>query len=81
MDYFLVFIAMFVLDFAFGFYTRKTSEGAEHSASFWATIILLLNGYVITAYVDDIWLIIPAAIGAYWGTYAAIKIDKKLLDK
>lgn len=77
MDWFLAFAGMVVLDIVFAFYTLKVAQRAEIQASLFATAILGLNGLVTVLYVEDNKLIVPAMVGAFVGTWIAIKIDKR----
>lgn len=71
------FFAMIALDFVFGLYIRRVSEGSAFSASCWATLILLLNATVILSYTKAPINVIHAAFGAFVGTYLAIKVDQR----
>ena len=68
----LVFIAYTALDFTFARYTKATADNKPLAASLWATSILMFTGYVTVSYVNDPWLLIPATLGAFLGTYVAV---------
>lgn len=73
----LVFGAMFALDFVWTFYTRAVQGHRAFAAANWAVMILLFNGAAQIAYIHDPWLLIPAAAGAFGGTFAAMKINQR----
>jgi lipid-A-disaccharide synthase-like uncharacterized protein len=72
MKWLLVFVAMFAMDFVWARYTHAIAEHRAMPASFWAVAILGFSGYVTTSYVKDPWMLIPAGVGAFMGTWAAI---------
>jgi hypothetical protein len=72
-EWLAVFAAMFALDFIWARYTRAVGEKAAARSSAWATLIILVSGFVTTSYVSNPWLLVPAAIGAFTGTYAAVR--------
>jgi uncharacterized membrane protein YfcA len=69
----LVFAAMTALDFVFAEYTRATADRHAIKASLWASTIIVLTGFVTTSYVENHWLMIPAAIGAFAGTWLSVR--------
>lgn len=71
--YLIVFAAMFALDFVWAVYTQACANGTALSASFYAVGIIVLSGTAQIGYVTDYWLLIPAAAGAFLGTFASLK--------
>lgn len=69
------FFGMMILDIAFALYVIAAAANKAHIASLWAVLILLLNGVVILAYIDNNWMLVPAGAGAYVGTFIAIKLS------
>jgi hypothetical protein len=69
-----VFGSMVVLDFIWAHYTLFLLKKKAAGAGLAATAIMLCNAVVTIGYVDDHWMIIPTAVGAFVGTYAAIKL-------
>jgi hypothetical protein len=65
--------AMTALDFVFAEYTRATADSRAVKAAAWAAAIILLTGFVTTAYVGNIWLLIPASLGAFAGTWLSVR--------
>jgi hypothetical protein len=66
-----VFLGMVALDFIWSRYITANAIGTAWAASWWATAITLLSGYVTLAFVNDPILLIPACAGAWVGTFAA----------
>jgi hypothetical protein len=72
-DWIVVFAGMFALDFVFALYTMYVQEKQPVMAAHFATAIFLLQAVVIASYVKDFSLILPAAAGAWLGTWAAVR--------
>lgn len=73
----IVFAALFALDFVWISYTKAVTQHAPMGAAFWAVLILLFNGVSQIGYVNEPWLLVPAAAGAFTGTYAAMWWENK----
>lgn len=71
--YIFVFVAMAVADFLWGQYIIATTGQRSIKASVWSASIALVNGAVVIVYVNNHWLILVAAMGAFAGTFASIK--------
>lgn len=68
-----VFAAMAALDYVWAYYTRAIQAHAALSAASWAVGITVLSGIAQFGYIHNPWLLIPAAAGAFVGTFAAIR--------
>ena len=77
MTYLLAFGGMAVLDFIWGQYTVVIIKKEAHRASFLALGIFFLNALVTVGYTEDHWIIMPAAAGAYLGTYLSVVVDRE----
>lgn len=77
MAYLIVFLAMFALDFVWAYYTRAVTSGHAAKAAAWATGIILLSGTAQIGYTQNAWLLIPAMLGAFGGTYAALRLTTR----
>lgn len=69
----VVFAAMFALDYVWTYYTKAIQRHAPCAAATWAVTITAFNGVAQIGYVENNWLLLPAALGAFGGTYAAMK--------
>lgn len=74
---FIVFLSMFALDFVWAFYTKAIQRHAPMASALWAVAILAFNGVAQIGYINDPWLLVPAAVGAFGGTYCAMKFAPK----
>lgn len=68
-----VFVAMFALDFVWAFYTKAIQHGQSLRGAGYAAVLICLAGTAQIGYTHDPWLLIPAALGAAGGTYAALR--------
>ncbi len=76
MIYIFVFFGMFFADICWTFYLFSVEERKSVVASFWATAIYLFGAFVVSSYVSDKMLIIPAAMGSFVGTFVTIEFKK-----
>lgn len=68
-----VFAAVFLLDWLWAFYVKTTVSSRALQASTIASTLFLISGWVTTLYVDDKTLLLPAALGAFAGTFVATR--------
>lgn len=69
----IVFAAMFSLDFVWAFYTKAIQKHRPLAAAWWAVAIIVFTAVAQIGYINDPILVLPAALGAFAGTYAAMK--------
>lgn len=72
MTWLLTFSAMFATDAAWALYVSQVRDGNPFGAAMWALFLFVLGAFVVTGYTRDRWLIVPAAIGAFVGTYCGV---------
>lgn len=75
-DYIWMFVAAFMLDIIWARYTIALADRRALQAGGWSMLIFLVGGGLSVAYVHNPRLLIPAALGAFAGTYYAVKTDK-----
>jgi uncharacterized protein YebE (UPF0316 family) len=76
-DYVLAFIAMFLTDVFYTYYLKAVQGEQALKASSWATIIYIVAAFAIIEYNTNHLLLIPAALGAFCGTFVGMKIRKR----
>ena len=69
----LVFASLFALDFVWARYTFAMTSGRPAIAGSYASVLIVLSGAAAIGYTSDPWMLIPAAAGAFLGTYAAVR--------
>ena len=73
----LVFLAVVLGDILCVLYIRRSGEGRALSAAVFGTLIWIFGAFVVINYMEDKRLIIFAVLGAFIGTYLAVKFDSK----
>ena len=76
-DYVLAFLAMFLTDVFYTYYLKAVQDEQAVRASSWATIIYIVAAFAIIEYNTNHLLLIPAALGAFCGTFVGMKIRKR----
>ncbi len=73
----VTFLALFVTDVCWAFYIGKVKEGNSFHAAKWAVFLYVTSAIGTIGIVSNPWLLIPAALGAFAGTFLAVKWDSK----
>ena len=76
MNYLYVFLLMTALDLAYTEYVKASAKNEEIRGPLWASVTIVINVFLIRAYVYDVWLVIPATFGAFFGTWLSIRFMK-----
>jgi hypothetical protein len=71
-DWITVFLAMVAVDFAWTKYNMACAARKPHQAALWSSAIILLGAFTVVSYTQDHTLLLPAALGAYLGTWYAV---------
>lgn len=69
----IAFVAMMGLDYVFALYTKSVVKQKPATAGFFAMCIVVSNAAVTLNYVDNNWMVIPTLLGAYAGTWLAVR--------
>ncbi len=72
-DAIMIFAAVCGLDLAFASYTKAVADGRALKSSLMAIIIYALSASAIVGIVATHWLIVPACLGAFTGTYVSVR--------
>jgi uncharacterized membrane protein YfcA len=73
-----VFFGLVVIDVLYAIYTKQVQKDNAILASLSAAVLYIISGLVVVGFVKDIWLLVPAGLGAFVGTYIGVKINDKL---
>ena len=76
MSFIVTFIAVTVVDYFYTFYLKSVNENKALKAGFWGAVIWLIGSIAVIEYTANHWLLIPACMGAFVGTYIGIKFRK-----
>jgi len=79
LEYIIVFLSMFVVDVFYAIYLKSIENNKPIFASFMAMIVFFVASIATIGYIDNHWLLIPACMGAFVGTWVGVKynISKK----
>lgn len=72
-----VFVSTLLVDIIWAYYFIKIAEKQPFQAGILSIGIALTSAYVTISYVHNPLFLIPVSIGAYLGTYYAVKRHKK----
>lgn len=70
-----VFFAMIAVDYFWAWCVRETVSRHAAFAGLLSASVILLGGIVTVQYVTDIRLLLPAAMGAFCGTYLCTRVQ------
>ena len=74
--YILIFIALFLTDVVWTLYIRWSAKGLALKASFASVLIYIVGAITFAEFIKDPWVMIPASLGCFVGTYLTIKWDQ-----
>lgn len=70
MAWLIVFVTLVALDLAWAIYTKAVGGGSSPMvAAVWAVILYGLGASATIGWTKDPWLVVPACVGAFVGTY------------
>jgi uncharacterized membrane protein YfcA len=75
-EWVIVFFAIFFLDVVYTYYLRCVANNNVLGASFWSVACYILGSLAVINYTANHWLMIPACVGAFFGTYVGMKLRK-----
>jgi uncharacterized membrane protein YfcA len=76
-DWVVTFLALFFTDLFYTHYLKSVEHDKPLLASSWAVIVFVVASTAVINYTTDHWLLIPAGIGAFCGTFIGMKLRKK----
>ena len=76
-EYTTTFFAIFLLDIVYTYYLRCIATDNVLGASFWSVACYILGSIAVINYTTNHWLMIPAVVGAFCGTYVGMIVRKK----
>lgn len=76
--WFQVFFGLVIIDLLYAIYTKQVQKDNALISSLSAGALYIINALVVIGFVKDIWLLIPAGLGAFVGTYIGVKLNNKI---
>jgi hypothetical protein len=77
LDYVVTFFAVFFTDIFYTYYLKAVQEEQTTKASLWAVIVFIVACIAVINYTTNYWLLIPAGVGAFCGTYVGMILRKR----
>lgn len=75
--YAIIFLALLITDIIWALYIRWSAQGRAHRAGIASIFIYIIGAFTFAEFIKDAWVLVPAGLGCYCGTYATIKwLDK-----
>jgi len=81
LDYVVTFFAVFFTDIFYTYYLKAVQEEQTMKASLWAVIVFIVACIAVINYTTNYWLLIPAGVGAFCGTYVGMILRRKNLTQ
>ena len=81
LDYIFTFLAVFILDIVYTYYLRCVKDGRAAMASWWSIACYIGGSVAVINYTSNHWMLIPACLGAFCGTYVGMKINAASADQ
>ena len=76
-DFVVTFFAVFFTDIFYTYYLKSIQEERVMQASLWATVVFLVACVAVINYTTNYWLLVPAGLGAFCGTWVGMKLRNK----
>jgi len=77
LEYVIVFLSMFVVDVFYAIYLKSIENNKPIFASFMAMIVFFVASIATIGYIDNHWLLVPACLGAFAGTWVGVMYNIK----
>jgi uncharacterized membrane protein YfcA len=81
LDYIITFFAVFFTDIFYTYYLKAVQDERVIAASLWAVIVFIVACVAVINYTTNYWLLVPAGVGAFCGTYVGMILRRKNLTK
>jgi uncharacterized membrane protein YfcA len=70
------FFALFFTDVFYTYYLQAVQNNEAMKASIWGVVVFFVAAIAVVNYTTNHWLLVPACLGAFLGTYVGIRIRK-----
>lgn len=71
------FVALFITDLCWAVYIEQVKRGNALNSALWSVFLFLTGASAVISYTTDPWLLIPAAAGAFAGTFAGVVKNRR----
>ena len=70
------FLALFFTDAFYTHYLKSVQGNKPFASSVWAVVVFAVSGIAVINYTTNHWMLIPACLGAFCGTYVGMAMKK-----
>ena len=74
--YIFTFIAVFATDFLYVYFVKSIQDDHALRAAWWSMVVTFTASVAVINYTEDHLALIPALLGAFFGTYASMRWRK-----
>ena len=71
------FISIFLTNVFYTYYIKAVQKHAAFLASWWSLVISVCASVAVINYTENHWMLVPACLGSFFGTYAGMLLAKK----
>jgi len=71
--YIVIFFALVITDVVWALYIRWAAKGKALKAGLSSILIYVIGAFTFGEFIKDAWILIPAGLGCFVGTYVTIK--------
>jgi len=71
--YIVIFFALILTDIVWALYIRWSANGKALKAGLASILIYVVGAFTFGEFIKDVWILIPASLGCFVGTYVTIK--------
>ena len=69
--------ASMILDVVWAFSVRRTAHGIPLESAIFGALVTLIGGLVTIEYVNNLWYLLFATVGAFVGSFLTVKFDSR----
>lgn len=77
LDWITTFLSLFFTDIFYTYYLKAVQADHAIKASLWASVVFCVACVAVINYTTNHVLLLPAALGAFTGTYVGIKLRSR----
>jgi hypothetical protein len=71
--YIVIFLALVFTDIIWALYIRWSASGKAFRAGISSIFIYVIGAFTFGEFIKDVWIVVPAGLGCFVGTYVTIK--------
>ena len=77
-EYITTFFAVFFTDLIYVYFVKSIQNNHPWGAAWWSMVVTFTASVAVINYTTNHWALIPALLGAFFGTWLGMKIKNKL---